>query len=188
MRRAVLAALAMLGLAGAERFSRTARNMSDTANRFLQSLTDDQRKASVFPFDHKLRTTWHYFPERGFKEEFGYERPGIMFKQMDSKQRLFAQALLAAGLSQAGYIKAMNVISMEEIVRIMEADTTGHRDPERYHFTFYGTPSDSGNWAWRVEGHHLVITFTFRNGELVSSSPTMFGAGTRTSSKNVPLK
>lgn len=176
MRRTGLALLALLGLLSAERFSRTGRTMTDTANRFLQSLTDEQRKQSVFPFDHKLRTTWHYFPERGFKEEFGYDRPGIMFKHMDSKQRLYAQALLAAGMSQAGYIKAMNVISMEEIVKIMEADTTGHRDPERYHFTFYGTPSETGTWAWRIEGHHLVVTFTFRDGRLISSSPTMLGA------------
>lgn len=176
MRRAGLACLALLGLLSAERFSRTGRTMTDTANRFLQSLTEEQRKASAFPFDDALRTTWHYFPERGFKEEFGCERPGIMFKNMDAKQRLYAQALLAAGLSQAGFIKAMNVISMEEIVKIMEADKTGHRDPERYHFTFYGTPSETGTWAWRVEGHHLVVTFTFENGKLISSSPTMLGA------------
>ncbi|MFN0169156.1 MAG: DUF3500 domain-containing protein [Bryobacteraceae bacterium] len=163
-------------LAGAYRVGRTETAMAETAARFIESLTDEQKKTTVFDFQHKDRTVWHYFPERGFKQEYGYERPGIMFKHMDPKQRLYAQALLASGLSQAGYIKAMNVISMEDVVRIMEADTTGHRDAERYHMTVFGKPSDSGTWAWRVEGHHFVLTFTFQNGKLISSSPTFYGA------------
>ena len=39
--------------------------MQDSANRFLDSLTPDQRAGTQLEFDGKDRTMWHYYPERG---------------------------------------------------------------------------------------------------------------------------
>src|SRR5262249_55582573 len=50
------------------------------------------------------------------------------------------------------------------------------RDPERYFFSVFGTPSAKGAWGWRVEGHHVSLHFTVVNGTLVASSPTFFGS------------
>ena len=150
--------------------------MVGTAQAFLNSLTEEQRKATLFPFDHRERTIWHYFPERGFKTEFGYDRPGIMYKEMNGTQRALADALLASGLSQAGFIKTQNVIYMEEVVRVMEADTTGHRDAARFHFSIFGKPSMEGTWGWRIEGHHVALNFTIRDGRVISSTPAFLGA------------
>jgi hypothetical protein len=173
-----LLAISVCGVALAATYhrSQTEAVMLDTAHRFLESLKPDQKAATLLDFASKERVTWHYFPERGFKEEYGHDRPGITFKEMDPKQRLLAQALLSAGLSQTGFVKAMKVMSLEEIVRVMENDTTGHRDAEKFHFSIFGTPSADGTWGWRVEGHHLSLNFTIRNGRLISSSPTFFGA------------
>src|SRR5262249_19945071 len=77
---------------------------------------------------------------------------------------LWLNPLMSAGLSQAGYIKAMKVLTMEDVVRIMENDTTGHRDAERYHFAIFGKPAATGTWGWRIEGHHLSLNFVIRNG------------------------
>lgn len=49
------------------------------------------------------------------------------------------------------------------------------RDPERYFFSIFGTPSPKGTWAWRVEGHHVSLHFTVVNGTLLAASPTFFG-------------
>lgn len=84
--------------------------------------------------------------------------------------------LLNSGLGRAGFAKAMNVMALEEIVRVIEDDHTGYRDAENFHFTVFGEPSLSGDWAWRVEGHHLSLHYLIKNGELVSTSPTFFGA------------
>ncbi|MBL8295364.1 MAG: DUF3500 domain-containing protein [Bryobacterales bacterium] len=150
--------------------------MVTTAARFVDSLSPAQKAGTVFALDSKERVQWHYFPERGFKAEYGRDRQGIMFKEMDPKQRHLAYALMSSGLSQAGFIKTTTIMSIEEIVRVIEADTTGHRDAERYHFTIFGTPASTGTWAWRVEGHHVVLNFTLRDGKVVSASPTFFGA------------
>lgn len=155
---------------------RTETLMEMTATRFIDSLTSAERAATVFPMDSKERLKWHYFPERGFKEEYGHDRRGIMFKEMDPKQRHLAYALMSSGLSQIGFIKTSTVMSIEEIVRVIEADTTGHRDAERFHFSIYGNPAPTGTWAWRVEGHHVALNFTIRDGKVISSSPTFLGA------------
>ncbi|MSV29087.1 MAG: DUF3500 domain-containing protein, partial [Bryobacterales bacterium] len=118
--------------------------MEMTANRFIDSLTPAQRAGTVFEMNSPERKKWHYFPEAGFKQEYGHDRRGIMFKEMDPKQRHLAYALMASGLSQVGFIKATTVMSVEEIVRVIEADTTGHRDAERYHFTIFGKPAPAG--------------------------------------------
>lgn len=150
--------------------------MTLTAGRFIESLTPAQRANTLFEITDPERVTWHYFPERGFKLEYGRERRGIMFKEMDPKQRHLAYALMASGLSQAGFIKASTIMSIEEVVRVIEADTTGNRDAERFHFTIFGKPGDTGVWAWRVEGHHVVLNFTIKDGKAISTSPLFFGS------------
>jgi hypothetical protein len=49
------------------------------------------------------------------------------------------------------------------------------RDPERYFFSIFGTPSTRNTWGWRVEGHHVSLHFTVVNGTLVAGAPTFFG-------------
>lgn len=174
--RIVAIFLCALALSGAYHLTRTEAVMVETANRFLDSLTPEQKAKTLFEFGDDDRLKWHYFPENGFREEYKRNRRGITFKDMTHTQRLLAQGLLSSGLSQAGFVKAVTVMRVEDIVRWLEDDKTGHRDPENYHFSIFGKPSADATWAWRVEGHHLSLNFTFRNGRLVSSSPTFFGA------------
>ena len=67
-------------------------------------------------------------------------------------------------------------MSLEEILRVTENDPTGRRDSQKYYVTVYGQPSQSGSWGWRVEGHHLSLHFTIKDGKLIATSPTFFGA------------
>lgn len=150
--------------------------MAQAAHRFLESLDRMQRMGTVFAMDAEERTNWHYFPETGFADEYGYVRNGITFKDMDAKQRHLAYGLLSTGLGRAGFLKTMNVMALEEIVRVIEDDNTGYRDTERFHFTFFGKPGMTGDWGWRVEGHHVSLHYVIRNGKLVASSPTFLGA------------
>ena len=90
-------------------------------------------------------------------------------------QKHLASALLAAGLSQTGYIKAVTIMSLEDVLRVMENDSGERRNPEKYHFPMFGTPSDAGTWGWRVEGHHLSQNYTVANGQVVDA-PSFFGS------------
>lgn len=168
--------LCAVALAAAYHQAKTEVMMVETARRFIESLDKFQNPYTVFPFEAAHRTTWHYFPEGGFTQEYGYSRNGLAFKDMDPKQRHLAHGLLSTGLSQLGYLKAVDVMALEEIVRVIEDDQTGHRDADGFHFTIFGEPALTGTWGWRVEGHHLSLHYTIKNGELISTSPTFFGA------------
>ena len=174
--RTLLAALFALCALTAYEAPTTEAMMAAAANRFLESLDRMQLMGTVFDMDAAERTNWHYFPELGFAQEYGYVRNGIMFKDMDPKQLHLAYGLLSTGLSRPGFLKTMNVMALEEIVRVIEDDHTGYRDTERFHFTFFGEPGMTGDWGWRVEGHHVSLHYVIRDGKLVASSPTFLGA------------
>jgi Protein of unknown function (DUF3500) len=49
------------------------------------------------------------------------------------------------------------------------------RDPLRYYVAVFGDPG-SGEWGWRFAGHHLSLHYAITGGELVSATPSFFGA------------
>jgi hypothetical protein len=93
---------------------------------------------------------------------------------MSPYQKHLASALLAAGLSQTGYIKAVTIMSLEDVLKFLENDSGERRNPEKYYFSLFGTPSNSGTWGYRVEGHHLSQNYTVVDGEIIDG-PAFFG-------------
>jgi uncharacterized protein DUF3500 len=140
--------------------------MADTARAFLNSLTDEQRAQATYAFDNDERFDWHFIPK---------PRKGLALRDMTPEQKQLAHALLSAGLSQRGYIKATQIMSLDEVLRLLENGKGPRRDPEGYFFTVFGEPSDTGVWGYRVEGHHVSQNFTIVNGR-VAGSPSFFGA------------
>src|SRR5712692_4398084 len=144
--------------------------MTLAAQHFLAALTPEQRAKATFTFQEDERANWHFIPR---------ERKGLPILEMTPPQRALAHALLSAGLSQQGYIKAVTIMSLEEVLRELEkADTSQthpERNPEKYYFSVFGEPSDTGIWGFRIEGHHVSQNLTVVNGK-VAGSPSFFGA------------
>jgi hypothetical protein len=140
--------------------------MAEAANRWLASLTPEQRARATFTFEDDERQNWHFIP---------IERKGLALREMTPAQKHLASALLSAGLSQQGYVKAETVMSLEDVLRLIEKGTGPERDPEKYYFSIFGEPSATGTWGYRVEGHHLSENYAVVNGR-VAGSPSFFGA------------
>ena len=169
------AALAGVGLLGSgdgrvdqihSHHTHAASLMTECANRCLNALDANQRGKATFPFDTDERMNWHYIPT---------ERKGLPLRDMTPYQKHLANALLAAGLSQTGYIKAVTIMSLEDVLKLIENDSGERRNPEKYYFSVFGAPSDSGTWGYRVEGHHLSQNYTVVKGTVVDG-PSFFGA------------
>jgi hypothetical protein len=141
--------------------------MTDAAKAFLASLTPQQRSRATFQFQDEERFDWHYIPK---------PRKGLALREMTSEQKQLAHALLAAGLSQQGYIKAVSIMSLDQVLKVLEGDKGNgpQRDPDGYFFTVFGEPSATGAWGYRVEGHHVSQNFTIVNGKL-EGAPSFFG-------------
>jgi hypothetical protein len=140
--------------------------MAEAAHHLLASLTPEQRAKATFTFEDDERQNWHFIP---------IERKGLPLREMTPAQKHLASALLSAGLSQQGYIKAETVMSLEDVLRLLEKGTGPERDPEKYYFSIFGEPSATGTWGYRVEGHHLSQNYAVVNGR-VAGSPSFFGA------------
>lgn len=156
---------ALLLMAALER-THTQATMTGVAQDLLKSMNADQKAAAVMPFDAEERFNWNYRP---------VPRKGLALREMSPFQKHIAHALLSAGLSRGGYLKASTIMSLEDVLREMEKDSGERRNPEKYYFSFFGEPSDDGTWGFRVDGHHLSLNYTFVKGQLVAS-PTFFGS------------
>jgi hypothetical protein len=139
------------------------------AEAFLAALAPEQVARVRRPFDDPKRTDWHFIPK--------FERKGLALREMTPAQEKLALDLLAAAVSQPGFATASGIMALDEILRLHEgAKARNIRDPKRYFFTIFGTPSATDPWALSIEGHHLSLNFTLRDGRLVDSTPQFLGA------------
>jgi hypothetical protein len=173
--RLVLASSIVVVFTGAAMVAsqRSASNMASAANAWLGSLSAEQRAKATFPFESEERLRWHFIPTAGTGIGAGHPRFGLRIKDMNEQQRQLAHALLKTGLSQKGYATTTSIMDLENVLRAIEKQNG--RDPEGYFFTVFGTPSATGAWAWRVEGHHVSLRFTVVKGMAVAAAPAFLG-------------
>jgi hypothetical protein len=135
------------------------------AERFLKTLSSEQRALAVMPMDAPQRTDWHFIPKP--------QRKGLQLRDMQEAQREAALALLRASLSELGYSKAQRIMTMENLLKELEKEKANAplRDPLRYFFTLFGDPSAESRWGLSIEGHHLSLNFVVDHGKIVSSTP-----------------
>jgi hypothetical protein len=157
---------------------RSAAPMAAAGTKFVAALTPEQRQQAVADFTADDRLHWHFIPTEMFP------RKGLLIRDMTPAQRTLAHDLLKAGLSQRGYLTATQIMDLEVILGDLErreraASGRGgnvlERNPEKYFFTVFGTPSTKDTWGWRVEGHHISLNFTVVNGT-IAASPAFFGS------------
>src|ERR1700693_5835 len=171
---ACVVAVALVGLLvaaknGDERGS--GPRMAEAAQGLLAKLAPEQRAQATFRYDDLERLNWHYIPK---------PRKGIPLKALDPAAREAARSFIATGLSKQGYEQAVNVMSLDDVLYLLETDDwtarRQRRDPLNYYVSVFGTPDDRGEWGWRLEGHHLSLNFSIRDGRVVSITPEFFGA------------
>jgi hypothetical protein len=181
--RILLALVMVLSLSGlayvSQRTDPPAARMAAAAQKFLDSLTPEQKQKATFDFDNPERTNWEFVPMQD--KDKRPTRKGLPLQDMTAPQKQLALALVAAGTSDTGNKAATTIMGLESILKVLEAKGgTMVRDPEWYFFTLFGTPGKTGKWGWRVEGHHLSINYTLDNNEVVTATPTFFGANPAT--------
>jgi hypothetical protein len=164
--RLLLAAAALILLTAAYYRAQSSSVMTSAAKAFLASLTTEQRAKATFEFTDGERMNWFYTP---------VPRKGLPLREMRPFQRQLALALLSAGLSQRGMIKAMTIMSLEDVLNIIEKGDGTRRDPDLYFVSIFGVPAETGSWGFRFEGHHVSQNFTVVDGKVVGS-PSFFGA------------
>ncbi len=167
----VACAMGALLIAQTQPAAKAGLGMADAAKGYLAAITPEQRTIVSFRYDDPERVNWHFIPR---------ERKGLPLKALEGAPLQAAHKLIRSGLSEAGYDQALNVMSLEEVLYLIEPGERAYRrdrrDPGKYYISIFGEPSDTGLWGWRVEGHHLCLNFSIKDGKVISSTPEFFGA------------
>jgi hypothetical protein len=173
----LLVGILAAGLVGAACLSKEEASvgvrMCDAAAKLVNSFNDDQKNKAVFTFDSKERTNWWFTPQQKDKKPL---RKGLRLERMSAEQNDLVKALLRTGTSDSGFDKATTIMSLEAVLAEMEKNGANVRNPGWYFVSIFGTPSKSGKWGWRIEGHHLSLNFVVDRGKIVASTPAFFGA------------
>jgi hypothetical protein len=168
----VVASLAYVG----QRTEPPGVKMVVAAEKLVDSLTAEQKEKAAFDYESKERTRWFFTPQQNAQRQA--TRKGLPLEDMKAEQKKLALNLVAAGTSARGNIEATTIMGLEAILHDLEKKKNGTmvRNPDWYFFTVFGTPSKTGKWGWRVEGHHLSLNFTMEGTQVVASTPAFFGA------------
>lgn len=145
--------------------------MSQAAGYFLQTLTPGERQKALLDFHDPTRIEWSNEPVNM------HPRKGLRLDEMTDVQKIALHRLLQTALSGQGYLKAVNVIRLDEWLK-------EHKDKDPidevvgqglYWITIFGRPGISHRWGWRFEGHHLSLNITV-SPKGIDATPFFLGA------------
>ncbi|MFF1924566.1 DUF3500 domain-containing protein [Streptomyces sp. NPDC058221] len=139
----------------------------------FDGLTAEQRTKVLLPFTDPGRTHWNFLPESG--------RHGLALGELDRQQEVLAHRLIAESMSIPAYARVVQVMTNEHVLRELNLPVFGHvaatlRDARGYFLTFFGQPQPDTTWGWRLVGHHLSISLTVVDGDLINATPFLIGA------------
>ena len=136
------------------------------AERFLASLTSQQRDRTMFAVDDPEWRKW-------MNQHF-YVRQGVSFQEMTDAQRGAAFGLLEASLSARGLKLTRDIMRLNETL----AELTNDHEflgEWLYFITVMGKPSASEPWGFQLDGHHAIINY-FVLGDQVVMTPFFAGS------------
>ena len=127
----------------------TPEAMADAANRFLKTLSEDQRKKLVLPIDHPERRQWTNLPAR--KSD-----GGIRMELLNEKQIKSALDLMGTLFSEQGYTKMCNIMLADDQLLPRGRKRVGF-GTEYFSVVIFGEPSPTKPWAFQLDGHHVGV-------------------------------
>ena len=137
--------------------------------KFTGGLEPDKLKAASFAWNGPEWQSWNYFGIGGFT------KPGLRLEQMSAAQKEAAWGIVGVLMSPAGLAKTRNVMLLQDILAA-SGNRASERSSERFSFSVFGTPAETGAWGFRLEGHHLTHSIAVRDNRIVSVTPASFSA------------
>jgi len=141
-------------------------DVREAADRFLASLSAEQRARTLYPVD---ASEW-----RNWANVHLFERQGVSALELTDQQRQLGYALIRAGLSERGYETSRDIMRLNHTIAEL-VDNFDDYGEHLYYFTIMGEPSADEPWGWQLDGHHLVINY-FVLGDQVVMTPVFMGS------------
>ncbi|WP_280400911.1 DUF3500 domain-containing protein [Nocardia carnea] len=168
----VSAVAAAAGSSDSTQSATTAETITEAAaaaQRFLDTLSQEQRDQVVYAYDDETKSTsWSNFPVTFV------DRAGLNLSELTGTQRAAALEVLDALLSDEGYSTVTGIMGGDEFLH--ENSNSTEDSLGQYYLAFFGDPSDSGSWEIQFGGHHIGINATLDGAAgTVTFAPTHLG-------------
>ena len=134
---------------------------------FLATLSGQQRDRTTFPV---ASPEW-----RRWANQHSYQGRGVSFAEMTDAQRRAAFGLVKASLSAKGLRLSQDIMRLNHTLGELNDDNFVEFGQWLYRVTVMGEPSDTEPWGWKLNGHHLLVSY-FVLGDQVVMSPAFFGS------------
>lgn len=108
----------------------------------------DRAAEMLLPLDSPEHENWQFWPTA---------RVGLPLEYMSAAERRSTHDLLASTLSSRGYLKAVHIMQLEQILDMLDEGGLP-RSVDHYVLAIFGEPSKTAPWAWRFEGHHVSLS------------------------------
>jgi hypothetical protein len=125
----------------------------------------DRAALMLHPLESDERENWQFWPTA---------RVGLPLEYMSAAERRSTHDLLASALSSSGYLKAVHIMQLEQILDMLDEGGLP-RSVDHYVVAIFGEPSLEAPWAWRFEGHHLSLSVTVAP-DGIAVTPSFFGS------------
>lgn len=138
----------------------------------LDTLSAEQRSASLFDFDDPRRLDWDIIPKP--------DRIGVSMHNLDRHQKVVVLELVRLAVSHEVYTKVLAIMQLEHVLRAREADFLGIAAPlwrtsDSYFLSIFGRPGFEDTWSLRFLGHHVCLNITIVNQRWISTTPSALG-------------
>jgi hypothetical protein len=149
-------------------------SVRQAAEKFIASLTTEQRGKVLFPIDD---AEWRKWMNQHF-----YQRQGVSFQEMTPSQREAAFGLMSESLSAKGMRLTRDIMRLNETLAELTADHE-FLGEWLYFITIMGKPSATDPWGWQLDGHHAIINYSVLGDQVVmtphfaGSEPVIANAG-----------
>ncbi|NBB18473.1 DUF3500 domain-containing protein [Runella sp. CRIBMP] len=164
-------------------FCQANQPLVQTVNSFLNTLSADEMKKTVYDFNDSLRYKWTNLPV-GLMP-----RPGIAYGSLSDKSRLAFHRVLSAMLSSQGYLKTTSIMALDDILNSLyqQSFDEGKIDQKllkrmqdfkwaygNYFVSIWGKPDTKAPWGLNFGGHHMALSLT-SDGKNITMSPYFIG-------------
>ncbi|MFJ5302886.1 DUF3500 domain-containing protein [Streptomyces sp. NPDC088350] len=140
----------------------------DAATAFLDTLDDDQQADVLLDFTQANAIAWS-------NEACGATcRVGIELSTLSDTQLTAAKAVVEAATgtgTDTGYDQISQILAADDVL----GETDSSYGSGNYYLAFLGTPSTSGTWQLHFGGDQLAVNLTYKDGEVVGTTPYFAG-------------
>lgn len=150
----------------------TGNTLVDLANAYINSLSTEQKNATVVAFTAANTARWSNqlaIPGSGGANSL---RNGVAYSTLNPAQKAAWEALVSAALGPSGYTQLQKSQAADNYLSTLNSSYSGLYE----YVGFVGAPTASGNWMLQIGGHNNAHNLYYTGNTRLTTTPYLVAA------------